>query len=110
MGDRATIQLVAGEEFSPVIYLHWAGYRTMEILKQAAPLMRAGDISYAFARLVGVCHLETEPNQGLGLGVWNTDGVEDPDVGDNGHFQVDIRSGDVRHDGTVIGTLQLGRF
>lgn len=117
MGDRATIQLTSGEdEFSPLIYLHWAGSRVEEIISAAAPIMRAGDITYAFARLVGVCHEQTGPDQGLSLGVWNASEIIESDrVGDNGHYRLDVRTGqltnydwdDQTHD---LGTFSLGHF
>lgn len=106
MGDRATIQIVDGEEFSPVIYLHWAGSRAVEILQAAAPIMRKGDISYAFARLADVCHLETGPDQGLSFGIWNAESTEDPEVGDNGHFLLDMQTGKINGQFPV----ELGEF
>lgn len=110
MGDRATIQLVNGDEFSPIIYLHWAGSRAFDLIQQAAPIMRAGDISYAFARLAGVCHMETGPDQGLSFGIFNAEGPEDPDVGDNGHFTLNMDDGQVWNGRELVGTVELGRF
>lgn len=118
MGDRVTIQLTKGKEFSPIIYMHWAGEAALEILKEAAPLMRKGDMSYAFARLAGACHNATEPEQGLSFGIWNADSIVTEDSqGDNGHFGVDISTGEVTHyggyepaEGAEIENLALGEF
>lgn len=103
MGDRATIQIVSGDEKSPVIYLHWAGSRSIEIIKKAAPIMRAGDLSYAAARLIGVCHIETDPTQGLSLGIFNN-GEHDVD------YEVDLATGAVRHHGRAVAHVEFGRF
>jgi len=115
MGDRATVQLVDNRgEYSPILYAHWAGDRVPDILKTAAPLMRAGDISYAFARMVGVFHNETDPKQGLSLGVYEASGVQGcDDQGDNGHFEVNVDTGNVKRFGGYtgdMGDLTLGRF
>jgi hypothetical protein len=109
MGDRATIQLVRGEDVSPLIYAHWAGYRTLDIIRAAAPNLRAGDLDYAFARLVGHFHNQTGGDgEALSLGVSNaTERVAENRVGDAGHFSVDLATGAVRnwsydHNGLVV--------
>ena len=109
MGDRATIQLVSGEAFSPLIYAHWAGYRTLDIIRSAAPHLRAGDLDYAFARLVGHFHNQTGGDgEALSLGVSNAEKVFEEDLtGDAGPFRIDLATGAVRncdHDreGTVV--------
>jgi hypothetical protein len=109
MGDRATIQLVRGEDFSPLIYVHWAGYRTLDIIRAAAPHLRGGDLDYAFARLTGHFHNQTGGDgEALSLGVSNADRAVGEDLtGDAGHFRVDLATGTVRnwrhgHDGTVV--------
>lgn len=116
MGDRATIQVVGSYESSPVIYLHWAGPRAMDIIRKAAPIMRRGDCMYAAARLLGVCHTETDPEQGLSLGISNADGIQKEDTcGDNGHFLVDLMADTVTHYQrgclTVVhDDIEFGRF
>ena len=109
MGDRATIQLVQGDNFSPLLYAHWAGYRTLDIIRAAAPSLRAGDLDYAFARLVGHFHNQTGGDaEALSLGVSNaTAHVAENLVGDAGHFSVDLATGAVRNwsyddDGLVV--------
>lgn len=72
MGDRVLIQVKDGKgEVSPVCYMHWSGSNAPALIKEMAELMRGreGDVSYAFARLVGVCHNHIEGN--LSLGVFN---------------------------------------
>ena len=108
MGDRATIQIVDGPHKSPIIYLHWAGSRSLDIIRKAAPIMRQADISYAAARLIGVCHMETDPEQGLSLGVLDADDCIE--AGDNGHFEIDLRTGAVRNDGQCVAHVEFGRF
>lgn len=115
MGDRVTVQLVDNNEnFSPILYGHWCGNRADDIIKKAAPIMRKGDISYAFARLVGVFHNETGPDQGLSLGVFNASEIQEEDTqGDNGHFKVNINTGEVVHYGGYTGKMEpveLGKF
>ena len=98
MGDRATVQLHSGKTFSPILYFHWAGHEVPEILKAAAPVMRQGDVSYAFARLVGVAHTQTEPEQALSLGVYSVDEIQrEDDQGDSGHFLIDVDTGAIEH-------------
>ena len=125
MGDRATVQLInsnEADEFSPVAYVHWLGAETFEVIKKAAPLMRASDISYATARLFGALHIATGSEQALSYGVSNATSIQTEDeCGDAGHFQIDIATGEVRHwgwpvdrsddegedEGRVIATLEL---
>ena len=109
MGDRATIQIVRGEDYSPLIYAHWAGCRTLDIIQAAAPHMRSGDLAYAFARLVGHFHNQTGGDgEALSLGVSNAEKAFDEDlVGDAGHFRIDLANGVVRnwthdHEGIVV--------
>jgi hypothetical protein len=75
MGDRALIIFTDGENVSPVIYLHWAGSRVPDLLRQHKALMisRGADVQYAAARFVGIVHM-TMPEQNLSLGMWNADG------------------------------------
>ena len=97
MGNRALLQVIKGDEFSPIIYLHWAGGESRDIIEKAAPLMRKGDVSYAFARLAGVCHLETNPEQQLSFGIFNADHIltDEDSHGDRGCFIVDCETGKV---------------
>ncbi len=107
MGDRATVQLFDKDgDFSPILYVHWAGHRVQEILEKAAPVMRKGEASYAFARMVGVFHNETKPDQKLSLGVWNATEIQKSDEqGDAGHFSVNIDTGEVINYGGAKLTL-----
>ena len=68
---------------------------------------RFGDISYACARFIGICHAAA-PGNNLSLGVWNTtpEGVkciedEDDDFshGDAGVFVVNVTDFSVKHFG-----------
>ena len=92
MGDRALVQFTDGDEVSPVIYLHWSGSEVAGYLKELAELMRGreGDVNYAAARFVGICHNHIEGN--LSLGMWNQ--VEkltaDDSHGDAGCFVVNV--------------------
>jgi len=109
MGDRATIQFVNGNDFSPLIYVHWSGYRTLDIIRAAAPHLRDGDLDYAFARLVGHFHNQTGGDgEALSLGVSNVEKAFEEDLtGDAGHFRIDLATGAVRnwdhdHEGAVV--------
>lgn len=92
MGDRALIQLTSGKDVSPVLYLHWGGSEVADILQRAEARMkgRAGDTSYAFARLVQEAIGNDRDN--TGYGVWNqADRLTDADShGDAGCFVVDV--------------------
>ena len=94
MGNCATVQVVCGEEFSPIAYVHWIGGDTLDVIEDAAPKMRSNDVSYAFARLCGHLHLATGALGALGFGVYNTDEIQTEDtVGDAGHYRVDLATG-----------------
>lgn len=69
MGDRALITVTDGKEFSPTCYLHWHGVDVPYILNDLHVLMenRRGDVSYTFARLVGICHELISGNMSLGV-------------------------------------------
>jgi hypothetical protein len=71
MGDRALVIFENKEEVSPVVYLHWSGSRVPALLEQLKERMKGseGDVAYAAARFVGICHESIEGN--LSLGVWN---------------------------------------
>ena len=71
MGDRVLFQIVGGNEVSPVVYCHWAGWRAPGIVRalKARMVGRPGDVSYTAARLVQECVQVTEGDAGFGL--WN---------------------------------------
>ena len=73
MGDRALVIFTDGKAASPTVYLHWHGSKVPELLQKLAECMqgREGDLWYACARFIGICHEAIEGN--LSLGVWNTD-------------------------------------
>lgn len=61
MGDRAVVVFRSSQEVHDVaVYLHWDGCRVEELIRGAAPRMRAGDTSYAAARFIGRCHEQIE--------------------------------------------------
>jgi hypothetical protein len=72
MGDRALVVFTDGKDVSPTTYLHWSGDAVPELLKEHHAVMqgRLGDVSYATARFIGICHTHIEGN--LSLGCWNT--------------------------------------
>lgn len=74
MGDRALIIFIDLDDrkVSPTVYLHWSGSHVPELLDEHRALMkgRFGDLEYAAARFVGVCHSHLDGN--LSLGMWNT--------------------------------------
>lgn len=92
MGDRALVQMTSGNDVSPVLYLHWKGSDVLDILKRTREQMkgRAGDVSYAFARLVQQATMDDHGN--LSIGVWNaTEKLKAADShGDAGCFVVDV--------------------
>lgn len=72
MGDRVLVQFKdSSDRVSPVCYMHWHGDRAPELIRECAKLMesRGEDLSYAFARFVGICHSHINGN--LSLGVFN---------------------------------------
>ena len=98
MGDRAVVIFKSGKDFSPCVYVHWAGSEIPKLLIEAAPKMRKGDVAYACARFIG--YLSTSIPGPLSLGVYNLTGdykTEDP--GDAGVFLVDLDSGKVENYG-----------
>lgn len=98
MGDRALIQFQDSRgEVSPVCYLHCNGSEAPIFIAECAKLMqsRPDDVSYAFARFVGICHTHIEGN--LSLGVF---GQDEPlnagdSHGDAGCYLVDCSTWDV---------------
>ena len=73
MGDRVLFQVIGGEEYSPVIYGHWAGERAPQVCASLRERMRnrPGDVSYTAARLVQ--ELIGLDNGALSYGIWNAD-------------------------------------
>ena len=71
MGDRVLMQVVGSEEFGPVVYCHWAGSYTPQIVRRLAKRMegRPDDVSYTTARLVQEAIGGDTDN--LSFGVWN---------------------------------------
>ena len=111
MGDRAVITFKSGNSYSPGVYLHHNGGKVADWLKEAAPLLRRGDDSYAAARFVGFCHSKIRGVTGLGL----IDGPTPEEIknlklyspGDAGAFVVDIDSGEVRTGGGYGEPFQI---
>jgi len=95
MGDRALIQLVCGNKYSPTLYLHWAGDRAEEIIQQTKERMCGGgfgdDLEYAFARLVQIA-IGNDAGASS-YGVTNATGIltAEDSPGDNGCFIVDMK-------------------
>ena len=78
MGDRALVIFKdRNGEYSPVTYLHWSGYAVPTLLAEHKKLMdgRFGDLSYATARFIGICHEHVDGNTSLGC--WS---LEEGDV------------------------------
>jgi hypothetical protein len=101
MGDRALVQFVSGDkkEVSPVVYIHWAGSKVKEYLKELAVLMadRPNDASYACARFIGIVHSH-DSTSNLSLGVWNKADIltKADSHGDAGCFVVDCSTWKVK--------------
>jgi hypothetical protein len=105
MGDRAVVVFKDRDVHEVAVYLHWDGYRVEELIRGAAPRMRAGDASYAAARFIGHCHEQIEG--ALSLGVYGLDLKAMEHVasghagrlghGDNGVWLVDVCSGELTH-------------
>lgn len=97
MGNRASIVFTDGEEYSPVVYLHWNGFEVPDWLSQTRDLMnsRPGDLDYTAARFVGVCHGHIDGPLSLGLSNYAGD-IAKHDPGDAGTFVVDVRTWQVQ--------------
>lgn len=117
MGDRAIVSFHGEEDdYSPGVYVHWAGSDIPALLKEAAPILRKGDPGYAAARFCGFLH--TKLDGGLGLGLFDAptkkdqdNGFKDYSHGDNGVFIVDIKTGQVRvHDNESIKDFKLPKL
>lgn len=69
MGDRGIVVLKNGDEIAcAAVYVHWSGHELPEMMAEAAPKMRAGDLGYATARLCGSFH-ERSPDNITGIGL-----------------------------------------
>jgi hypothetical protein len=122
MGNRAVVVFKDQERVSPGIYVHWSGGNIVGWLKEAAPTLRAGDVSYAAARFCGFCHHNIQGGLSLGL----LDAPEDlkPETlrhyshGDAGVFVVDVKTGLVENFDGIEGegapkepfTIKFGTF
>ena len=100
MGDRALVILKSEKEYSPVMYLHWHAPQVKNYIKRLKEVMesRGADLSYAFARLLGIVHNDIDGN--LSLGCWNLpDGFSEIDSkflrefshGDGGIYVIDLK-------------------
>lgn len=71
MGNRALVILKDDNRYSPVMYLHWHACQVQNYINRLKEVMhgREGDLSYAFARLLGIVHNDIEGN--LSLGCWS---------------------------------------
>lgn len=102
MGDRALIQLHADKELSPVLYLHWSGFRVPELLDAWHAQMgdRINEVDMAFARLVGqACSMNGGASDALSVRVWPQTSLlsRNDTQGDAGCFVVDVNTHTVRH-------------
>lgn len=99
MGNRAIVVFhnKARNDYSPQVYLHWAGDMVQEYVDELETLMgdRRDDVAYQAARFVGICHQNNPGNMSLGI-INLPDGFTDStenfkalDQGDNGVFVVD---------------------
>lgn len=100
MGDRALVILKSGKEYSPVMYLHWHAPQVQNYANRLKEVMesRGEDLSYAFARLLGIAHNDIDGN--LSLGCWglpegfseNDDKfLNDMSHGDGGIYVIDLK-------------------
>jgi hypothetical protein len=94
MGDRALIVFTdkSKEDCSPVIYLHSDGYKVGDWIAELKTLMqgREGDVSYAAARFVGICHSHIPGNTSLGMWDGGEDVIKDPKGSGHGDHGVII--------------------
>ena len=98
MGDRALIVLKEGKEYSPVVYLHWHAPQVQNYINRLKEVMetRGVDLSYAFARLVGIIHNDISGNLSLGSFNLPNDFAETDDYlkkmshGDGGVYVVNL--------------------
>lgn len=69
MGDRALVIFTDGKSVSPTAYHHWNGSEVPELLSRLKDLMssRSGDVEYATARFIGLCHANISDNLSIGV-------------------------------------------
>ena len=96
MGNRVVMQCVdASGNFGPVVYGHWSGEDTPEIIRRFTRRMqgRDNDIEYATARLVQEMCNGADGNTGFGC--WNADHIlnEADSHGDAGVVLIDVSNG-----------------
>ena len=98
MGDRVLFQVVRGEDFSPVVYCHWAGDQVRQICARLRERMedRCGDLHYTAARLVQDCIDGNEGN--LSFGIWNATSIltAADSHGDGGVVLIDVSGPQMR--------------
>jgi hypothetical protein len=98
MGDRGIVVFKAGEHISPAVYVHWHGENLPELLREAAPTLRANDPDYAAARFCG--HVANKAKGKTGVGIFNTTTLADVrdrefSHGDAGVVIVDVGTGEI---------------
>lgn len=94
MGDRLLMQVKGpADEFSPVIYCHWAGSYAGAFCEELRKRMkgRERDVSYTAARLVQIA-TAGDPAGNMSFGIWNAAGIltEKDSHGDAGIVLVDV--------------------
>lgn len=93
MGDRALVVFYDKKlgRVSPTVYLHWLGEQVPALLEKHAEFMstRKGDLDYAIARFIGICHCEI-PDTNLSLGVHETPQDVKDAILNLGHTSVDV--------------------
>lgn len=115
MGDRAVVTFHTNKnDYSPAVYLHWAGIKIPDLLQRAATRMKKGDPNYSAARFCGVCHENMDGRTGLGLleapnpgetPLEEYCGIDKYGHGDAGVFFVNVDTGEVRQFGGYDMTL-----
>ena len=113
MGERVNVIFWQpehdGQEVN--VYLHWGGRNAIDLLRQFAPMMRKGHLSYAAARFIGQCHDADEGGRGPSLGVSPLNGAP---RGDYPALWVNCATGDVskfsRDPDAIIETIPMGVF
>lgn len=97
MGDRALVVFKTKDnDVSPVVYLHWHGHCVGDWIAELKTLMqgRDGDVGYAAARFVGICHGKITGNSSLGIIDDGRSVVKDPEKHSHGDHGVIIVSAD----------------
>lgn len=101
MGDRVIMQIVqrnrlTGDTFGPMVYGHWAGHSTPDIVEALATKMqdRLGDVAYQSARLVQMIldnGGSSIQRNNCGIGLYNSTAVAtvDDSHGDAGVVLID---------------------